>query len=44
MSPSKLKINDGKTECLVVGTRQELAKVSVNRVAVGEKSIIPSRK
>ena len=40
---SKLKMNDGKTECMLIGTRQQLAKLSFNHIAVGEKSIFPSR-
>ena len=40
---SKLKMNDDKTECMLIGTRQQLAKLSFDHIAVGEKSIFPSR-
>jgi hypothetical protein len=38
-----MKMNDGKTECMLIGTRQQLAKLSFNHIAIGEKSIFPSR-
>ena len=41
MTESKLKMN-GKTECMLIGTRQQLAKVDFNHISVGEKSIVPS--
>ena len=30
-----LKFNDDKTEVLIIGTRQQLAKVNINKIAVG---------
>jgi hypothetical protein len=32
----KLKINDGKTDFILIGTRQQLLKVHVNSLAVGD--------
>ncbi len=42
MAGSKLKMNDDKTECMLIGTRQQMTKVDLNYISVGEKSIIPS--
>ena len=39
MTGSKLKMNDDKTECMLIGTRQQLAKVSLEIIKVGENSI-----
>ena len=36
---SKLKKNDDKTECMLIVTRQQLAKVSLDKITVGEDSI-----
>ena len=36
---SKLKMNDDKTECMLIGTRQQLAKVSRDKITVGKNSI-----
>ena len=30
---SKLKMNDDKTECMLIGTRQQLAKVSLDKIS-----------
>ena len=38
-TPSKFKMNDDKTEYMLFGTRQQLAKVSVDKTTVGENSI-----
>ena len=40
---SKLKMNDDKTECMLIGTRQQLAKVSLDKITVGENSIPASK-
>ena len=38
-SRPKLKMNDDKTECMPIGTRQQLAKVFFDKITVGENSI-----
>ena len=40
---SKLKMNDDKTEYMLIVTRQQLAKVSLDKITVGEDSIPPSQ-
>ncbi len=35
-------MNDDKTECMLIGTRQQMTKVNLNYISVGEESIIPS--
>ena len=42
MAGSKLKMNDDKTDCMLIGTRQQISKVDLNCISVGEKSITPS--
>ncbi len=42
MISSKLKINDSKTEFLIIGSRQMVSKVSVDSIKVGNADIIPS--
>ena len=42
MFESELKMNDGKTECMLIGTRQQLCKVHFTHISVGEKQITPS--
>ena len=42
MSEDKLKLNDDKTEFLLVGTKQQLAKVSTKDIKVGCVEISPS--
>ena len=37
----KLKVNDGKTEFVVIGTRQQLSKVHVDSFAVGDAHVSP---
>ena len=37
----KLLINDSKTEFLIIGSRQQLTKVTVNSINVGESMIMP---
>lgn len=34
-------LNDGKTEFLLIGSRQQLAKVSIDSIKVGDADIIP---
>ena len=40
---SKLKMNDDKTECMLIRTRQQLANVSFDKITVGKNSIPPSQ-
>jgi hypothetical protein len=35
----KMKMNDSKTEFMIIGTRQQLTKVTVDRLIVGNSSI-----
>ena len=42
MLADKLKLNDNKTEFIVIGTRQQLAKVSVDSLCIGDEIIKPS--
>ena len=37
----KLKINDGKREFVIIGTRQQLSKVHVDSLAVGDAQVLP---
>ena len=37
----KLKINDGKTEFVIIGTHQQLSKVHVDSLAVGDAHVSP---
>ena len=39
MFANKLKLNDGKTEFLLIGTRQQLAKVNSRTLRVGEITV-----
>ena len=41
MLMDRLKLNDEKTEFLLVGTRQQLAKLCVEPLAVGDHLIAP---
>ena len=41
MLNDKLKLNDDKTEFIIIGTSQQLAKVSINTFRVGAATIIP---
>ena len=36
----KLKLNDSKTEILIIGSRHQLAKINVNSVQVGTSEIL----
>ena len=42
MLADKLKLNDDKTEFIIIGTRQQLAKVSVDSLCIGDEIIKPS--
>ena len=41
MVTDKLKLNDDKTEFLTIGTRQQLSKVHIERLSVGDVSVTP---
>ena len=41
MLNNKLKLNDDKTEFIIIGTSQQLAKVSINTLRVGAATITP---
>ena len=41
MSQDKLLMNDAKTELLLIGTRQQLAKNSIDGITVGHSVIVP---
>ena len=42
MRADRLKLNDDKTEFIIIGTRQQLTKVSVESLCVGAETISPS--
>ena len=42
MLADRLKINDDKTEFLVIGTRQQLAKVNIDSINVGTVEVSSS--
>ena len=39
----KLKLNDEKTELMIIGSRQQLEKVSVAELSVGDTSVASAR-
>ena len=41
MLNDKLKLNDDKTEFIIIGTTQQLAKVSIDTLRVGAATITP---
>ena len=41
MIEDKLRLSDSQTEFMIVGTRQQLAKVNIDQLCVGESSIVP---
>ena len=41
MLNDKLKLNDDKTEFMIIGESQQLAKVSINSLRVGTATITP---
>ena len=42
MNVDGLKLNDNKTEFMMIGSRQQLEKVSVAELSVGDISIVPA--
>ena len=40
----RLKLNDDKTEFIIIGTRQQLVKVNIDSLQVGESSTDPSNR
>jgi len=44
MSSNRLKLNTGKTEFIWLGTRQQLAKLSVSPLQIKYQVIMPSDK
>ena len=42
MLQDRLRLNDDKTEFIIIGTRQKLAKVNIYPMQVGESSIAPT--
>lgn len=41
MIKDQLAINDGKTEFMIIGTREQLTKLNIDGLTVGESSIVP---
>ena len=44
MLQDRLRLNDDKTEFIIIGTRQQLAKVNIDSLRVGESSTAPTSK
>ncbi len=42
MLADELKLNDDKTELIIIGTRQQLAKVSIDSLLIRDEIIAPS--
>lgn len=42
MANHQLMLNDGKTEFLIIGSRQQLAKVNIDNIQVGSSEIKPA--
>ena len=42
MSKDKLLMNDRKTQCLIIGDRQQLQKVNIKGISVGAQDISPA--
>ena len=40
---NKLLVNDTKTEFLIIGTRQQLSKVQIDSISIGESRISSSK-
>ena len=43
MLQDKLKINDAKTELLLIGTRPQLEKVDIDSIKIGDSVITPTK-
>ena len=43
MLQDRLMINDDKTEFHIVGTKQQLSKLSIYKIKVGDTSVTPSK-
>ena len=41
MCSDKHKLNDDKTEFIIIGTQQQLSKVKINNIVIGESKIKP---
>ena len=41
MREDQLMLNDDKTEFLIIGTRQQLSKVSIQSIKVGQAEVSP---
>ena len=41
MVHDKLMVNDSKTEFICLGTKQQLSKISVPHIVVGDSNIVP---
>ena len=41
MLSNRLLINDSKTECIIIGSKQKLSKININEITVGESTIEP---
>ena len=42
MEHDKLLLNDEKTEFLIIGTRQQLTKVNISSITVGDSDVMRS--
>ena len=42
MTSDKLLLNDDKTEFLMIGSKQQLAKVNIDRILIGDCVIRPT--
>ena len=42
MLSDRLKLNDDKTEFIIIGTRQQLAKVNIESMRVGDSTTTPA--
>ena len=41
MNSDRMKLNDGKTVFLIIGTKQHLRRISMNTLSVGDSRIEP---